>query len=245
MASTTYLQVDYSTGKLYEYSKEVKQGFEVQEVNGEVKGFRRYLDYGLTAIYKGVELRQSPIGDQLSLKFQEGIDWVQISVNAYTQRDSFTDFAESVIRVLPALVMGQAYRVYPYVMETEAGYTNRGVSFRENDKDGEKVKPVLYYQKAGETSDDPNAIPPLVWKEKLGKNKPTATSIEEQTDFFYRHLTEAIALTSDGTPANSGNGTPTYGGNGTSAKKEAPATTFPTTENKSGGDPFADDDLPF
>lgn len=240
MAQTTYLQVGYSDGKMFEYSKEAKEGFVVHEVDGEVKGFRRYLDYGLTAIYKGVDLRlDTPVGDQLVLKFQEGIDWVHVQVNAYTQRDSFTDFAESIIRFLPegGLEVGQAYRVWPYVMENEAGYTNRGFSFRIGNKDGDRLKPVLYHQKAGESSDDPNAIPALVWEERRGKNKPTPASVEAQTDFLYKVLTDAIARTS-------GDGTTSGVEPQSTPAKEPVATTFPTAADEP---PVVgeDDDLPF
>jgi hypothetical protein len=240
MAKTTYLQIQYGSGKLYEYSKEPKEGFESHEnKDGEHKGFRRYLDEGLIGTYRGVGIREASIKGkplkQVELTFQSGIDWYEVQINMFTQAGTFTDYAESLIRYLPNLKVGQKYRLWPWAMENEAGYMNYGVSFRHNDGNGEKVDKALFYQKSGEPV-SPNAIPQIVWEDSpTGGKRRNQASVDANVMFLYKNLTEAVAATSEGTP----------GGNET-RQATASFPDPPTTPLADDSAPLiADDDLPF
>lgn len=184
--SSTYLKVDWKSGQFAEYSKEAGEGFEAYtNGNGDTRYKKLYRD-GITASFQGIELKNSDYGLQLAVSFKDGEDWLNLQVPVLDQRDQITTYAVEIGRFLPNLIKGQVYRVFPYFIEKDGNenmYDKRGISFKVDDIDGEKVAPALSWKADADAS---VRIPRLDWKEDTltGRKKPTASSVEAQRDFF-------------------------------------------------------------
>lgn len=238
--ATKYLQV-YYTGEVFEYSKTPQPEFEEHTNSKGTTSFRKYYNKGVQGTLESVSIQNSDFGTRVmvTLKSEEDLQIMQFSLN--DQRNNIDSFTESLIRVLPNMVKGQDYWVYPYVISPEdqkaqdeaAGntirekyYESSGVSVKHlvDGAKGDKVEPALVYK-----GDGGNVIPQIVWKEDLAtkKKKPSAVSLEAKNDFLTAKLMEATEghLKRETTPSAP---PPT-------PKKEEP-TKVTTTD---------DDDLPF
>jgi hypothetical protein len=177
----TYLSLESSTGHLFEYSKEPKEGFEKHEFekdNVTKVSFRRYFKHGIFGNLVNVTSKQSDFGTQMSI-CMEGVDEkFFISFALFTPKNQITDWARTVISYLPGLVEGKPYRFYPYVIENERNgktYKNYGCSFRfarlsDNAIDDVNLPPQLtaiIVNKDGEVTRDGD-IPPIEWEEGVG-----------------------------------------------------------------------------
>lgn len=198
MANNVYLQLDWKTAQFYEHSAEEKIGFEEHTNTNGAVSYRRYHKDGVTGTYRGSEVRDSQIGPRLQSTWQVADTFYKAQLPMYSPGQEFTEFAESFIRILPNLVVGKVYRMYPYHIEKspENKYDKRGISIKEGSKDGEKVPPLLSY--AADAPDEVR-IPRLEWKERLGKNQVTASSKEAKVDFLASWL-ERCLQTTENTP---------------------------------------------
>jgi len=227
MSKSIYLKVDWKSGQFAEYSKDQKDGFNAY-TNG--KGETRYQKIypnGIIAQLNDVELKDSNYGMQLVASFRDGDVWYNLQIPVLDQRDQVTNYAVELGRFLPNLQKGQVYRVYPYLIEKDGKdnlYDKRGISFKLNDADGEKVLPALSWKA---DANDSVRIPRLNWKEDTltGKKKPTASSVEAQKEFFATIFQTETARISgstavDNPPAEKGNfGPPAGSGNGSETIK--------------------------
>lgn len=221
MSKSIYLKVDWKTGQFAEYSKEPQDGFNAY-TNG--KGETRYqkiYNTGIIAQLHDVELKESNYGLQLVASLRDDDVWYNVQVPVLDQRDQVTTYAVELGRFLPNLQKGQVYRVYPYLIEKDGKdnlYDKRGISFKLNNADGEKVLPALSWKADAEAS---VRIPRLDWKldTLTGKKKPTAVSTETQREFFASIFQKETARMSastavDNPPAERGNfGPPAGSGN--------------------------------
>lgn len=239
--SKHYLSIDFKSSQLFEYSKEAKEGFEPQEGRS---GYRRFLNEGITGELLNVGVRDSKIGQQINVALKdENGDYNYIQIGLYDQKGNVDgSFGESLIRYLPHLKKGETYRFYPYNLTAETQksndesqgkevrskyYDQRGISVKLN---GDTKVDTISYNKRGEK--DSNKIPNLEWKEVLGKNKPTAVSLEAKNEFLLSIVSNAV----DGHLKYEGNTTSTP----TTQKQE---TKFEPVEEQSF---IAEDqDLPF
>ena len=189
-----FLNVQFTDGKVYEQSKEPKEGFEEHVSTKGNKTYRKYYTKGIFGTLVSVEKRESPIGEQIqvTLKDKTG-DYQNLQFSLYDTNGAVDNrFAESLLRVLPNLKKGENYRVYPYVMEAQGDYKygSSGVSVHKANIEAEtvnkedKVEVFFRYLKKEETP-TANDIPKLEFKEQRGKNRPTAVSIEAKTNFLY------------------------------------------------------------
>lgn len=240
--AATYLQLEGKTGRIYQYSKTEKEGFDKHESSGGNVTYRKYFNTGLYGTLQNVSIRESKIGEQLQISVKNGSEFINLQFPLYTQSGNIDNrYAESIIRFLPNLKKGQGYRFYPYAMEQEdSKYMKYGISViespnPENEEKGDKVEPFLGYNKEGEGD---KIIPNLVWKEIAGKKKPSAVSLEEKDTYLYTYLKEAV----DGHLA--------YDKNSSSSSNDAPKTdnSNSTSSEPVNTDDGADDeydDLPF
>lgn len=179
--SKIYLQIDYSSGNLYETSKVVKEGFEPHTSSTGKTTFRKYYPSGYEGVLDSVSVRDSDFGKQISIAFAEG---AYISVGLANDKGNISTFAESVIKHLHLLNKGATVKVYPYNFKPEdSDFKRVGISFS---VEGEKVKGLtnaFINSKTGEVKE--GDIPAVVWKvDGLGRNRPTAASLEAKNDYL-------------------------------------------------------------
>jgi len=233
-----YLQLDFSTGTMFEWSATAKEGFDKHESKNKkeqtVISYRKFYKKGVTGVLESVSLYDKKMGEntikQLSLALKEGDNIYYVPFNLYNQKGSFDIFAESVIKYLPNLQKGIEYTISSYNFTPEdSKYSKKGVSIKSGDTKIEKLSES--YIKDGETI--VGDIPAVVYKEdKLdpSKKKPTASSLEAKEEYLAEVLKvacERLAWVRDG-----------------EAKSNTPAETpkAPKAENVSAS---VTDDLPF
>lgn len=239
-----YLQIEGKTGRVFEYSKTEKEGFEKYESSTGNVSYRKYYNKGVFGTLLNVSIRDSKIGEQLQVSVKNGDDYVNLQFPLYTEKGNIDNrYAESLIRFLPNLEKGKGYRFYPYSIENEeTGYNTYGISVIESpnpeaEEKGEKVEPFLQYSKEPKGEKE---IPNLEWKKVAGKNKPSAVSLEAKDEFLYGYLKKAVDghlkyEGSSSSSSNSSSNTPKSNSESTTApKQDAPAT-----------DEDEYDDLPF
>lgn len=244
--AATYLQLEGKTGRIYQYSKTQKEGFDEHESSTGNVTYRKYFNTGLYGILQNVSIRDSKIGEQVQISVKNGSEYINLQFPLYTQSGNIDNrYTESLIRFLPNLKKGQGYRFYPYAMEQEdSSYMKYGMSVitspnPEAEEKGEKVEAFLQYNKEGVGE---NVIPNLVWKEIAGKKKPSAVSLESKDEFLYNHLKSAVDghLAYEKNSSSSSNDSPkTDNSNSTSANQ----TESPKEDMDDSGDDY--DDLPF
>lgn len=202
--ATRYLQLDWKSSNLYEYSKNEQEGFEKHTSDSGKVTFRKYEKKGITGELLNVGVRDSKIGQLLTLAFKVDGNITVVQFNLYDQRNQVDNtYPEAIIAHLGNLKKGETYTVVPYNLTKEAQktydektdgrevrdkyYDKRAVSFKQ---DGVRVDMYLSYAEGEELS-----IPRLDWKEDRfneGKKKPTAVSLEARNEFLLDQLEKAV-----------------------------------------------------
>jgi len=224
-----YLQLEFGSGLFFEYSKDVKDGYEKHTSTKGNESFRKYYKDGVSGVLESASIFEGKFGNQLSLNIKDGDEVYYVPVDIADQRGNVDTFAESLIKVLPKLNKGDKITVkgYNFIPEGDK-YSKIGISVTVNDV---KVKGLTnaYYKDGVLVEGD---IPATSWKkDALGKNKPTALSLEAKNDYLLEVLkneTERLKWV-----ANEGNST---------QQTPAPA---PKQEGFKVTQPPANDDLPF
>ena len=189
-----YLNVNFSDGKMFQFNKEEKEDFEKHTSSKGNVSYRKYYDQGVTGILKGIQIKDTKIGDQLQVVIESGEEKFFISFNLRDQKGNIdTMYVMPLLRLLPNMEIGREYRIYPYrFMPEDSKYYKQGVSVKEGE---DKVEPAIsleYTTREGEhTKGD---IPQLEWKEdKLtNKKKPTAVSVEKRNDVISEFLSDEL-----------------------------------------------------
>jgi len=182
--SKNYLQLEFGSGLFFDYSKEEKDGY-VKHIStkGNVS-YRKYFKDGVSGILESVSIYNGKFGQQISMNVKEGDEIYYLPIDIYDQSKQVDNtYAESLIKLLPLLEKGQNVTVTGYNFKPEdSKYSKIGISIKVS---GEKLKSEItnsYYKVDGElVSGD---VPPIVWVEKLGKKKPSASSIEAKDEFL-------------------------------------------------------------
>ncbi len=235
-----YLQVDYKTGNIFQFSKVSQEGYESHINTKGTESWRKIFKKGLYAKLEGVSIRDTDFGKEISLytKMANG-DTAYLNFPLLDQKKNLASYAESLIAVLPSLKIGESYRFYPYNMKDEgAKYSNVGVSVVLADladesviEGAEKPKRLSYsYTKEGvEVKGD---IPAVIWEEDFDGSRTMNSKAKNK--FLYDVLNTFIAKTGSA-PAQ--------------AQQPAPAAA-PKTVTKTPAQAFEpaaveEDDLPF
>jgi len=167
-----YVQIDYSTGSVYQYSKDQQEGYEKHTNSKGVDSWRKIYNKGLYGKLESVSLRDSNFGKEISVAVKDkNGDNVFLNMPLFDAKKNLASYAESFITVLPNLKVGQEYRFYPYNIKEEGQkYSKVGVSvvpanIKEEtvDKDNAPKKLTYTYTKDGvEVKGD---IPAINWEE--------------------------------------------------------------------------------
>ena len=182
-----YLQLDFSSGNFFSYSGQEKEGYEKHTSSKGNVSYRKWYKEGVSGKLGSVSIYEGKFGQQISMNIQNGNEVYYVPVEIADQRGNVATYAESLIKLLPALNKEDNIEVrgYNFIPEGEQ-YAKIGISIKVN---GEKVKGQLTnsYYKNGELVD--GDIPAIEWKKNaLGKNKPSATSLEAKDDYLLEVL---------------------------------------------------------
>lgn len=185
-----YLQLEFSTGKIFEYSKEPKEGYVEFTSSKGNKSYRKY-HQGVTGELDSVSIRDTQFGQEISVSLKQENTQVYLTFSLMDQK-GFVDsnYCEDLISKLPKLEKGATYTINPFRFIPEGStYDKTGVSIKQGDLKIEKAFTNSYTSKEGEVV--VGDIPAVVWKkDAMGKNKPSAASKETRSDFFLEKLAE-------------------------------------------------------
>ena len=235
-----YLQLEFSTGLFFKYSKNEEQGYEKHVSTKGNTSYRKYFKDGITGVLESASVYEGSFGNQISLNVKNGNDVYYVPVDIADQKGNVDTYAESLIKFLPQLEKGMniAVRGYNFTPEGDK-YAKIGISVSVN---GQKIKANMsnaYFNKEGVLV--PGDIPAVAWKkDALGKNKPTAVSLEAKNDFLLEVLkreTERLKWV--------------QGENSSAPPTEAPKNTVPTATPAQAFEPATNvnstpmDELPF
>ena len=183
-----YLQLEFSTGLFFKYSKNEEQGYEKHVSTKGNTSYRKYFKDGITGVLESASVYEGSFGNQISLNVKNGNDVYYVPVDIADQKGNVGTYAESLIKFLPQLEKGMniTVRGYNFIPEGDK-YAKIGISVSVN---GQKIKANMsnaYFNKEGVLV--PGDIPAVAWKkDALGKNKPTAVSLEAKNDFLLEVL---------------------------------------------------------
>jgi hypothetical protein len=121
-----YLELEMSTGKMYQYSKTEQEGYvkvvgQNPQTKKEAVSYRKYYENGIVGDLKGLSVRETDHGKKLSVVLWNEVDdkMYFMSFPLFDQKKSISSFATSIIRYSPALELNTTYRFFPYVIEDE------------------------------------------------------------------------------------------------------------------------------
>lgn len=179
----TYLQIDFKTGKFYNYSKEPKEGYEKQ---GE-KGFRKYYDDVIGSIsYVSQRTNENLRAEELliGLKGIDGEEY-EVQIQLYIKDTIYTDFVTSFLSYSPNFKKGVVYTIRPYNFTPEGSkWAKIGFSIKDGE---EKVARLSREIIKRDGTVLPGEIPAIKWEEKRGK---WAANKDDMLDFLYEKLEE-------------------------------------------------------
>ena len=237
--ANVYLQVDYSTGNIFQYSKTIQEGYDSHINTKGTESWRKIYKKGLYAKLEGVSVRETNFGKEISITTKLGNgDTAYLSLPLFDQRKNIASYAESFIAVLPSLKVGEAYRFFPYNMKGDNDkYAKVGVSVVLADLSNDSViegaeKPVkLTYSYTKDGVEVKGDIPAVVWEEDFDGS--TSMNSKAKNKFLYdvlsKYSTSQASSPSQAAPA----ATPTVAAQAKPAVAKAP----PVEEEH--------DDLPF
>jgi hypothetical protein len=242
--SKNYLQLEFSSGHFFDYSKEQKDGYVKHVSTKGNESYRKYYKDGVDGVLDSVSIYDGKFGQQISISLKKEDEIYYLPVNIYDQKGQVDNsYTESLIKLLPLLEKGQNLNINGYNFKPEdSQYSLIGFSIKVS---GEKLKSSItnsYYNKDGALVE--GGIPPIVWVEKLGKKRPSAASVEAK-DAYLLGLLEREEKRLTWKKEDSDNAAP---------KEEKPVaakTSTPTAEKASGTPPTPlssdddEDDLPF
>ena len=183
-----YLQLEFSTGLFFIYSKDEKQGYDKHTSTKGSVSYRKYYKDGITGVLESVSIYEGKFGNQISMNIKDGNEVYYVPVDIADQKGNVDTYAESLIKFLPQLEKGMnvTVKAYNFIPEGDK-YSKIGISLAIK---GEKIKSEMtnaYYNKEGELV--VGDIPAMAWKkDALGKNKPTAVSLEAKNDYLLEVL---------------------------------------------------------
>lgn len=182
-----FLQLEFGSGQFFDYSKDEKEGYVKHTSTKGNISYRKYEKDGVSGILESASIYEGKFGNQISLNIKNGDNVYYVPVDIADQKGNVDTYAESLIKVLPKLNKGDQVLVRGYNFTPEGDkYSKIGISVTAN---GEKLKGLTntYVDKEGKAVD--GDIPGITWKkDALGKNKPTAITLEAKNDYLLEVL---------------------------------------------------------
>ena len=182
-----YLQLEFGTGMFFIYSKDEKQGYEKHTSTKGNVSYRKYFKEGVSGVLESVSIYEGKFGNDISMNIKNGDDVYYVPVSIADQKGNVDTYAESLIKLLPELDRGMILTVKGYNFTPEGEkYAKIGISIS---SEGTKIKSTMknaYFKDGSLVEGD---IPAIAWKkDALGKNKPTAVSLEAKNDYLLEVL---------------------------------------------------------
>ena len=204
-----YLDLDYKNMCFYHYSKVAQEGYEEYTNGAGTVSYRKLYKKGVFGVLQSISLYDTERqGKELQIRLLLGEDVFVCKFPLKDQRGNLDNrFIEPIIAMLPNLVKEQAYRVYPWAMESETAKDKKGnpkkfygVSIKEANLDNltvgkeneGKVFPKFVHCKKDEAFDATKHIPQLEFVEQLGAWKPTAVSVDAKQSFLVGLLEQGL-----------------------------------------------------
>lgn len=222
--STIYLNAGYD-GSIYQTSKTPAEGFDAHVSTKGNTSYRKVYMKGLYGFYQSVELRNSKIGQQLSIHMvDQDENNVYLQLPFKDQRGGISTFAESFLCKLPFLTEKTLYRLYAYNIPVEGTtYKKIGLSIKlasdwENVINEPKVGQLSYtYTKDNvlHTGD----IPAVNWIPQFDGTKKLDSA--DKDNYLYSQVLLKYAKTAPVAPTTTG----------TTTTATAPVTQQPMTQN--------------
>lgn len=132
----TYLNLDMSTGRLFEYSKDEKEGFEIhtfenKKDNTVKTSYRKWYNEGAYGSLKSLCTTEKKLGAVNALHFRIVLQDAEqnnlvIDFPMKNMRNQWNDFAVSILLRLQFLEADKCYRFFPYVIEDEKNLDKNG-----------------------------------------------------------------------------------------------------------------------
>lgn len=169
---TTYLQVNFRDGKLYQYSANKKEGFEEHfNKEGVQKGYRKYFSFITGELLSIRERENNKMNNrkELNVTFKVDEDIYVVVFNVLNQKKSFETFVESFITQTPFLNKGETYTLKCYNFKNEEGYQVIGTTLTKGGVDGEKVERLAQRFKKKDGALTEGVVPEVHWTKKRGE----------------------------------------------------------------------------
>lgn len=195
-----YLQVDFKTGNIFQFSKNIQEGYESHINTKGVESWRKIYKKGLYAKLESISVRDSDFGKEISLATKLGKgDTAYLNFPLFDQRKNIASYAESLISLLPSLKIGESYRFFPYNIKGENDkYANIGVSIvladlaNDSVKEGvDKLARLTYSYTSKDGVAVVGDIPAVVWEEDYTGAKTMNQTAKNK--FLYDTLTKHVS----------------------------------------------------
>lgn len=189
---TTYLQINFKDGKLYQYSANKKEGFEEHfNKEGVQKGYRRYFSF-ITGELLSIRERENKAMNnrkELNVTFKVDEDIYTVVFNVFNQNKSFDTFLESFITQMPFLKKGETYTLKCYNFENDEGNKVIGTTLTEGGVDGKKVERLRQRYKRKDGTVTEGVIPEVHWTQKRGA---WVLDNDAQQDYLFNVYEQAL-----------------------------------------------------
>lgn len=275
--ANVYLELEGGSGKMFQYSKTEQDGYvkyisENPTTKAQSISYRKYFPNGVFGNLVGFSSREKKMGDKSVVTLSVVLDnpvhgnTYFLTLPLFTQRNTISDYAMSILRVLPELESGSPYRVNPYAFENKdfGGRKNYGVTVslaRLSDDaydDVNKIPQLSFEVKKlgedGELIHTPGDIPAIDWeKDFKDKNVPNSSKRDKYLWDVLKKYSIAFSGGSGG-KGNTFNSKEDTESSEETADQKAPAKTSKTKAEKAKPEPVKpapvqeedeDDDLPF
>ena len=170
--ATKYVQVDYSSGNIFQFSKTEQEGYEPHTNTKGTVSYRKIYNKGLYGTLKGVTIRESDFGKEISIAVVDNAgDNVYLNLPLFDAKKNLASYAESFITVLPQLKLGNPYRFYAYNIKEEGQkYSKVGISVAHANieaeiADKENKIPKLSYTYTKDGKEVKGDVPATLWEE--------------------------------------------------------------------------------
>lgn len=262
-----YLELDFKTGRFYDYSKTEKEGYEKYESSTGRVSYRKYFFKGIYGKLKSIYVKEdSRFGLQLKIILENGDQWYMLKMGVFSGNGRLDTYMESLAGVMGNLEIGEDYRFFGYSMDVDLDgggtATRRGIVVHTATLDGngegekgEKLQRTIKYLKREEEWDgeSTNVVPKLVFKKGMtGGLTPSAGSIAEKKEFFEDLIQAELNRMDTSKDSDSEEQKPAEAPKPKAKPAKAPKAKLPLVAAKDAFEPAAadlddddDDDLPF
>ncbi len=227
MAENKYLQLESSTGTLFEYSKTEKDGFEKHINTKNTISYRKYYKDGVFGKLKGISVRNTDFGDSLSIYFEDlAGNRIFVGIQLMDVKGNISSYSAGVIAYMPYLVENEDYRFFPFAIPREDNpeKKNYGVSIKYADLANEDYDNTNLVKKLGQSYFDRQSgalvekeIPAGIWSKDF-KGVDTLDSTEKN-----KFLWDTLQANLIGNQESAGSSKGGYNRQATAQPQEQPA----------------------